>query len=156
LDRQTRSYAFLKRTADIFTVRDTVTGETFETALDAVTGQLVDLHDLARRERVEAGRVGGKLAPELRDLLVRHPDLARVSVRIFLDGTQGVAVSAEAREQIERLGIDPPDSSSKLEVSLPPAEIIELATNPLVRSLQLAEEPVILDRFQPVRRSDRD
>ena len=139
-------FAFVDGDYKIYTVRDLGSGKTRDVALDQRTGERIDPDALKARERQLAASEGAKLAPDLRDLLLRHPELEAIEVR--------AKFAAHGHEQLEaelaRLGIEAEPSSGEggpvLETRLSAPQIASLAKFGLVRSIQLLTEPVILDR----------
>jgi hypothetical protein len=121
LDRRLLRLAFAGGSYETVVVRDRASGETVEVTLDASTGERVDAADLRRRDRELADQLGSALAPALRDLLLRHPELPAVRVRIAREGAQGGRVQAAA------------------------TDIVALAQEPDVTRIELAEDPEILD-----------
>jgi hypothetical protein len=102
------------------TLRDRQSREVLEPTLDLHTGNLVDAHDLRKRDR-EAVERRAALAPPLRRLLLRHPDLPSLEVLV----TRG-------RGPVERLTSDP-------------AGILSLADDPDVVRIDSAGEAEIRD-----------
>jgi hypothetical protein len=122
LDRRPLPVAFLDRDYETIVVRDRVSGATLEATLDAATGEQTDPAELLRRERELAASRGRRLSPQLRDLLVRHPELRNVHVAVTREG-------------------DP--EPVPLRASVP--EIVALAREPGVAGVDLLEDPKILD-----------
>jgi hypothetical protein len=122
LDRRPLRFAFLPGNYETVVVRDRGTGETLEVTLDAATGHRVDPAELVRRDREVAASRGAALSPELRDLAVRHPELADVRVAVLRAG--------DTAPTPLRTGM---------------GELIELAQDPGVDRVELLEDPEILD-----------
>jgi hypothetical protein len=122
LDRRRHRFAFLPGTYETVVVRDRETGETLEVALDAATGQRVDVAELTRRDRELAASHASRLSPELRDLAVRHPELADVHVALVHAGD---ATPTPMRASMR--------------------EIIELSNDPSVQRIDLLEDPEVMD-----------
>lgn len=122
LDRRPLQLAFLGRDYETIVVRDRASGDTLEATLDAATGEQADPAELRRRDRELAARLGRRLSPELRDLVLRHPELQTLHVAVTREGdTKPRTVRAGARE------------------------LVALARQPDVIGIELLEEPVILD-----------
>ena len=99
LDHRPLTFAFLGGDYETVVVRDRTTGRIIEAILDAASGQRVDAAELRRRDRDLAASLGSRLSWELRDLLLRHPDLPAVSVLVSRRGDSGrTALRAEARQ----------------------------------------------------------
>jgi hypothetical protein len=102
------------------TLRDRQSKEILEPTLDLQTGNLVDAHELRKRER-EAVERRTALAPRLRRLLLRHPDLPSLEVLVTRTG------------------------GSTERVTTNPADILALADNPAVVRIDSSGEAEILD-----------
>jgi hypothetical protein len=122
LDRRPVPVAFLDRDYETVVVRDRVSGETVEATLDAATGEQADPAELLRRDRELAASLGRRLSPELRDLVVRHPELQNVRVAVTREG-------------------DPEPTPLRAGVR----ELVALAQEPGVARIELLEDPQILD-----------
>jgi hypothetical protein len=122
LDHRPLTFAFLRGDYETVVVRDRSSGRIIEATLDAASGQRVDSAELRRRDRDLAASLGTRLSPELRYLLLRHPDLPAVSVLVIRSGDSGrTTVRAEARQ------------------------IVTLAQDAGVARIELLEEPEIKD-----------
>jgi hypothetical protein len=122
LDRRPLQLAFLDRDYETIVVRDRDSGETLEATLDAATGEQADPAELRRRDREVAAGLGRRLSPELRELVLRHPELQTLHVAVTREGDpEPMTVRAGARE------------------------LVALAGQPDVVGIELLEEPVILD-----------
>jgi hypothetical protein len=122
LDHRPLTFAFLGGDYETVVVRDRSSGRIIEATLDAASGQRVDAAELRRRDRDLAASLGTRLSPELRYLLLRHPDLPAVSVLVIRSGDSGrTTVRAEARQ------------------------IVTLAQDAGVARIELLEEPEIKD-----------
>jgi hypothetical protein len=113
--------AFVPGSYETVVVRDRAGGDTLEVTLDEASGARVDPAELRRRDRELAGRLGGPLSAQLRDLLLRHPELDAVRV-----------VVTRGRDEPAPLRI-----SSRA--------IAALAQEPGVTLVELAEDPEIPD-----------
>jgi hypothetical protein len=122
LDRRPLRLAFLDGEYETVVVRDRGTEETVEATLDAATGESADAEELLRRDRQLAASMGGALSPQLRDLVLRHPELEGIQVAV-------------RRER------DP--EPTELQASA--RELVALAREPDVVGIVLLEDPVILD-----------
>jgi aspartokinase len=122
LDHRPLTFAFLGGDYETVVVRDRTTGRIIEATVDAASGQRVDAAELRRRDRDLAVSLGTRLSAELRDLLLRHPDLPAVSVLVSRSGGSGrTALRAKARQ------------------------IVTLAQDAGVLRIELLEEPEITD-----------
>jgi hypothetical protein len=122
LDRRPLRLAFLDGEYETVVVRDRATEETVETTLDSATGEPADTEELLRRDRQLAASVGGSLSPQLRDLVLRHPELEALEVAVTrVDDPAPTTLRASARE------------------------LVTLAQEPDVVGIELLEDPVILD-----------
>jgi hypothetical protein len=122
LDRRPLELAFLDRDYETIVVRDRASGETLEATLDAATGEQADPAELRRRDRELAASLGRRFSPELRELVLRHPELQTLHVAVTREGdAEPMTVRAGARE------------------------LVALARQPDVVGIELLEEPVILD-----------
>lgn len=122
LDRRPLPVAFLDHDYETVVVRDRVSGATVEATLDAATGEQADPAELIRRDRALAASRGRRMSPQLRDLVVRHPELHNVHVAVTRQG-------------------DP--AAVPLRVSV--RELVALALEPGVARIELLEDPKILD-----------
>jgi hypothetical protein len=114
--------AFLGGEYETVVVRDRSTEETVEATLDAVTGEPADAEELLRRDRQLAASFGGALSPQLRDLVLRHPELEGVLVAVTREGDpEPTTVRASARE------------------------LVALAQEADIAAIELLEDPMILD-----------
>jgi hypothetical protein len=122
LDRRPLRLAFLGGEYETVVVRDRSTEETVEATLDAVTGEPADAEELLRRDRQLAASFGGALSPQLRDLVLRHPELEGVLVAVTREGDpEPTTVRASARE------------------------LVALAQEADIAAIELLEDPMILD-----------
>ena len=122
LDRRPLRLAFLGGSYETVVVRDRTTGETLEVTLGIEGGERVDAAELRRRDRQVAEREGQALDPNLRELLLRHPELPTIRV----------AVSRR-----------PADERTPLQAGA--REIVSMARDPDVTRIELTEDPEILD-----------
>jgi hypothetical protein len=122
LDRRPLRVAFLHHTYETIVVRDRPSGATVEVTLDPATGERADPAELRRRDRELAEKFGGPLSPELRDLVLRHPELEAVHVAVTREGDS---------------------EPTSLRVSV--RKVVELAQEPGVARIGLLGEPEILD-----------
>jgi hypothetical protein len=122
LDRRPLPLAFLDRDYETIVVRDRASGATLEATLDVATGERADPAELLRRDRELAARRGRRLSPQLRDLVVRHPELQKIDVAVTHEGDPDpIPRRASARE------------------------LVALAREPRVAMIELMEDPKILD-----------
>jgi hypothetical protein len=122
LDRRPVRLAFLERTYETVVVRDRADGRTVEATFDAETGERADADDLRQRDRELAEDVGSSMSAALMSLVQRHPELAAIRVAVTREGS--------LRPQMLRAS---------------PRSLIALARQPDVASIELAEDPEILD-----------
>ena len=122
LDRRPLRLAFLQEIYETIVVRDRLSGATVEITLDPATGERADPAELRRRDRELAEKLGGPLSPELRDLVLRHPDLEGVHVAVTREGDS---------------------EPTSLRVSV--REVVALARDTGVARIELLVEPEILD-----------
>jgi hypothetical protein len=102
------------------TLRDRQTREILEPTLDLQTGNLVDAHELRNRDR-EAVERRTALAPGLRRLLLRHPDLPSLDVLVTRTGGSTERLTSH------------------------PADILALADNPAVVHIDSSGDTEIPD-----------
>jgi hypothetical protein len=121
LDRRPLRLAFAGGEYETVVARDRARGGTVEATLDATSGERVDAAELRRRDRELADRLGAALEPQLRDLLLRHPELPAVLVTVTRERTPSETLRAA------------------------PTEIVALAQGPGVTRIELAEDPEIPD-----------
>jgi len=164
LDRRPLPLTFLGGRYETFVVRDRTTGETLEVTLDLDSGRRVDAVELRRLDRERATVEGRKLEPELLEMLLRHPDLEGVQVRLHFSlepvrppggeadwSDAGVRQEFQALLDVElrELGFDGPfgipPNAPELEVTLSAPQIIKLGGSPLIQSIDMVAEPKILD-----------
>lgn len=152
LDERPLVFAFVEGEYRTFTIRNLATGELQDVTLSEDSGERVDPDSLRARDRELAATEGAKLTPALRDLLVRHPELAAIEVRAMFDQPRpGASGQGRARleSELARLGIgaSPRDSGEGLvlEASLPARLVARLAQMPSARAIELVADPVILD-----------
>jgi hypothetical protein len=165
IDRRPLPLAFVEGRYETYVVHDTVTGERLEITLDLDTGRRVDPSELRSRDRQLAAIKGTRFDPDLLDLLLRHPDVERVQVRLhyalqplkrlgsqeadWSDPDVRQAFRSELGAELDRLGIrlDPqvPPHSPVMTATLSAPEILKLADSRWLQSIELAAEPEILD-----------
>jgi hypothetical protein len=102
------------------TVRDTVSREVLEPTLDLDSGRLVEAEGLRAADRAAAAERTA-LSPGLRSLLLRHPDLAALTVVVTRSGGTTELFTGDA------------------------AEVLDLADRPDVSSVDVAGDVVIRD-----------
>jgi hypothetical protein len=122
LDRRALPLAFVEGSYETVVVRDRARGDTLDITLDEDTGGRADEAELRRRDRELADRLAEPLSPALKELVLRHPELPAVSVRVTRTG-------------------DPAPASLCVSVR----EITALAQEREVAGVDLAQEPEILD-----------
>ena len=120
LDRRSLRLAFVPGEFATVTVRDRRTREVLEATVDLACGAAVDPVALRSRDR-RAAQTLPALAPRLKDLLVRHPDLNRVKVTVSRSDGKTQRWVGDA------------------------AGVVALARNPNVVGIDLAADPEILD-----------
>lgn len=164
LDRRPLPLSFLGGQYEVFVLRDLTTGETLEVTLDLDSGRRVDAVELRRLDRERGKAAGLKLEPELLDVLLRHPDLQQVQVRLHFSlepvrppGGQADWSDVDVRQEFQalldaelrELGFDGPlgvpSDSPVLEVTLSAPQIIKLGGSPLIQSIDMVAEPKVLD-----------
>lgn len=84
LDRRPLHLAFVSGSYEEFVIRDRGTGDTLEIVVSS-DGRRVDPAELRARDRELAEERAQVLSDELLSLLLRHPDLRRVRVRVDLE-----------------------------------------------------------------------
>lgn len=163
LDRRPLALAFLGGRYETFVVRDLTTGETLEVTVNLESGRRVDPVELRNRDRQRATVEGRRLTPKLLELVLRHPDLEQIRVRLHfslhtvqppgigeadwsdIDLRQEVQARLDAEQH--RLGIDEPlrasSDSPMLEATLSARQVVKLGGSTLFRSIDLVAEPEI-------------
>ncbi len=150
LDRRPMLFAYLEAAAIELELRDQETAEVLVVTVDADTGELVDLELLRQQDRELALAVGARLDPDLRELMLAHPELEAVRVGV---GLGRGATAATLLEELDRLGITGESvlenalGDVKLELSVREAAL--LSSSSQLASLKLLEDPVILDDGEP-------
>lgn len=124
LDRRSLVFAFIDGHFNQIVLRDEVNGDVFEITVSA-QGDLVNADQLASRNQRAAAQRASVLDGELMSLLMRHPELSHVRVRI-------TRVSAKSRAEVESAVLSAP-------------EIVALADDASVTRIALQDDPVILD-----------
>lgn len=124
LDRRSLVFAFIDGHFNQIVLRDEVSGDVFEITVSA-QGHLVNADQLASRNQRAAAQRASVLDGELMSLLVRHPELSHVRVRI-------TRASANSRAEVEAAVLSAP-------------EIVALADDASVTRIALQDDPVILD-----------
>lgn len=154
LDRRALTFLLLRGRFQAFTLRDRETGRTFDVSLDRDTNSLVDEEALRTRDRELVSRHAPALAPALRDLLLRHPELGECDIRILGPSTTpGEAggherLQSRIRQVCAEAGLERQyqrDAHGVIRTSLPVAQILQLAKGGDVTRIELAAEPEILD-----------
>jgi len=163
LDRRPLSLAFLDGRYETFVVRDLISGEILEVTVDLESGRRVDPVELRNRDRQRAIVEGRKLTPKLLELLLRHPDIEQMRVRLNFSleslrlpraieaDRSDVDLHQEFQSKLDaerrRLGINkplrvPPDSLV-LEDYLSARQVVKLASSKLIKSIDVVSEPEI-------------
>lgn len=165
IDRRPLPLAFLEGRYETYVVRDVETGERLEITLDLDSGRSVDPAELRSQDRSLATSKDRKLKPVLLDLLLRHPALERIEVRLNFalqplapSGVEGAdwsdpdlrqAFEPGLRADLRDLGIfldaPLPEDSPVLTATLSAPEIVKLGDSPWIRSIELAADPEVLD-----------
>ena len=167
LDQRPLMFAFLRGRYMIYVVRDITTDETLEIALDLNSGRRVDPVELRKRNWEHATVEGHKLEPQLLDLLLGHPELSRIKVRLrfslesvkrhgelppmdWLEPNLRERFQARLDAELRQLGINVPllvrPDFPVLEATLSGIQVVKLGRSPLIQSIELAAEPVILNK----------
>ncbi len=150
LDRRPMLFAYLEAAAIELELRDQESAEVLAVTVDADTGELVDPELLRQQDRELALAVGARLDPDLRELMLAHPELEAVRVGV---GLGRGATAATLLEELDRLGIAGESvlenalGDVKLELSVREAAL--LSSSSQLASLKLLEDPVILDDGEP-------
>lgn len=113
---------FIEGAHETVTVRDRESGQVRDVTVEVASGDAADPGDLRRLDRELASRRAPALSPELRDLLLRHPELAQVQVWVTRGG--------QAERQL---------------VTTSARDAAQLAEEASVVRVDLAEDPIILD-----------
>jgi hypothetical protein len=164
LDRRPLAFAFLEGRYATFVVRDRRTGEILEVTMDLDSGRRVDLSELRQLDQERAQVRGRKLEPDLLRILLRHPDLEQVQVRIHfslapLAPAEGEAdwgdvsvrqqfkslLDAELRDLEIDMSLPIPTESPAVEATLGAPQIVRLGESLLVQRIGLIGEPEIMD-----------
>lgn len=166
LDRRPLLFAFLEGQYEVYVVRDLTTDETLEIALDLNSGRRVDPVELRKLDRECATVQGRKLEPRLLDLLLCHPNLPRIDVRLYFD-LESVRYPGESPQmdwlepalrerfqacldaELRQLAIDVPirvrSDFPILEATLSAIHVVKLSRSLLIQSIELVAEPEILN-----------
>ena len=167
LDREPLLLAFLEGQYETFVVRDLSLGESLEVTLDIESGQRVNPVELRNLDRQLGAIKGRKLEPELLEIVLRHPDIEQIQVRLQFAIESIRLPSLGLREvdwshlelrkvfksrldsELRELDIDVaswlPTDSPYLEVTLSAHQGVKLGDSKLIRSIQLVAEPEVLD-----------
>lgn len=124
LDRRPLVFAFIDGHFNQIVLRDEISGDVFEITVSA-QGDLVSANQLAARNQWAAAQRASVLDGELVSLLVRHPELSHVKVRI-------TRASTSHRAEVEAAVLSAP-------------EVVALADDASVTRIALEDDPVILD-----------
>lgn len=124
LDRRPLMFAFIDGHFNQIVLRDEISGDVFEITVSA-QGDLVSANQLAARNQWAAAQRASVLDGELVSLLVRHPELSHVKVRI-------TRASTSHRAEVEAAVLSAP-------------EVVALADDASVTRIALEDDPVILD-----------
>ena len=122
LDHRRLTFAFLGGEFETVVVRDRMSGRILEATLDSTSGQLVDATELRRQDGELSTELGSRLSPDLRELLLRHPELPLIEVIVSRNGV-----------------------SDRSPLRAPVREIVALAQDDKVAYIDLMEEPQIRD-----------
>lgn len=164
LDRRPLPLAFIEGRYETVVVRDRVTGELFEVTLDLDRGRRADPDDLRRLDRERAAVEGQKLEPGFLDLVLSHPELRRVEVRLrfsleavqtpdkeadWSDVALRRAFQSRLDQELRALEIGVPMAvvadAPELEATLSVTQIVRLAGSPLIQVMELVSEPRVPD-----------
>lgn len=126
LDRQPLVFAFLEGRYEQIVLRDRESGEVFEVTVSD-RGQLVEAGDLDASNRRAAAQRASVLEGKLSSLLLRHPELPRVWVRITRTAQASIG------------------SQAPVEAVMSAREVAALADDPTVTRIAVLDDPVILD-----------
>jgi hypothetical protein len=122
LDRRPLPLLLIEGTYETVTVRDQGSGQIRDVTVEAASGNVADPRSLRRQDSDMAHTNAPALSPELRDLLLRHPELSQV--RVWVTGHQ---------------------ESSRQPLTTSARAAARLAADPAVVRIDLAEDPVIPD-----------
>ena len=122
LDRRPVPLLLVEGTYESVTVRDRGSGQIRDVTVEAGSGYVADPRSLRRQDSDLARTNAPALSPELRDLLLRHPELSQV--RVWVTSHQ---------------------ESSRQPLTTSARAAARLAADPAVVRIDLAEDPVIPD-----------
>lgn len=150
LDRRPMLFTYLEAAAIQLELLDLEAAEVLVVTVDADKGELVDLELLRQQDRELALAVGARLDPDLRELMLAHPELKAVRIRVRLVQS---ATAKTLLDELDRLGIAGESVLEngyfdvKLELSVREAALLSASSQ--LASLKLLEDPVILDNGEP-------
>lgn len=150
LDRRTLALAFVEGRYAIVVVRDLETDETLEVAFDVDRELPVDPTRLRQRDRERAAVEGRKLQPDLRELVLRHPELEEVEVQLRLvppemNGRLQLLEAELQRLEVEATWRQLPSGADPVAAILSAQGIVRLASSPLIEEMELLGDPEIVD-----------
>jgi hypothetical protein len=164
LDRWPLALAFVEGHYETFVLRDLSTGQRLEVTVDLDSGRRVNPAELRQLDYERAQVRGRKLEPGLLRILLRHPDLERVRVRIHfsvasLEQAKGEVdwgdanvrqqfrslLDAELQELEIGVSLPAPTESPAVDATLAVSQIVKLGGSRLVERIDLMAEPEILD-----------
>jgi|SRR5215211_2325341 len=122
LDRQPLPLLLVDGTYETVTVRDRDSGQLHNITVEVISGEVADPQALRRQDSDLATTRASALSVELRELLLRHPELA--SVRVWV---------TEDRQTPRQL------------LTTSARDVARLAEDTAVLRIDLAEDPVVVD-----------
>jgi hypothetical protein len=150
----------------VFVVRDLQSTEVLEVTINLENGQPVKELELRELDRSRSIHQGARLRPSLREVVLRHPDLKKVYVRLHFNPNiakaqgEGPALDwidpllrqrfqALVNVELKRLRIDAPlrvrSDYPYQDAELSAGQIVQLGQSPIVKAIDLLKEPAVLD-----------
>jgi hypothetical protein len=127
LDRRAVRLAFVPGSYTTVVARNQADGSTIELTLDDTSGEIVEAAQLRQPDRELAPKIGSRMSDDLRDLVLRHPELPAIRV----------AVSRS----------DDPRPTTRV---VSAREVVGLAQQSEIVWIELLEEPEVRDSFPHV------
>jgi hypothetical protein len=122
LDRRPLPLLLVDGTYETVTVRDRDSGQIHNVTVEVISGEVADPQAMRRQDSDLATLRASALSAELRELLLRHPELA--SVRVWV---------TEDRQAPRQL------------LTMSARDVARLAEDTAVLRIDLAEDPVVVD-----------
>jgi hypothetical protein len=82
LDRRAVRLAFVRGSYTTVVARNRADGSTIELTLDDTSGEIVEAAQLRQQDRELAAKIGSRMSEDLRDLVLRHPELPAIRVAV--------------------------------------------------------------------------